>query len=177
MSRNPRIWYPGAMFHITARGNRGSSLFNDAADYKHYLELVKLCQSEYPFKLHAYCLMTNHIHLLIEVDNHTSGEIMKFIHFKYAKYYNKRYEVTGHLFQGRYYAKVIKSIHYLLEVSKYIHLNPVKAGITSYPDDYYWSSFNIYMRNEENQDFVETSRILNYFDGLSQEQYNEYVIE
>ncbi|WP_027445404.1 REP-associated tyrosine transposase [Pontibacillus marinus] len=177
MARNPRIWYPGAMFHITARGNRGSSLFNDEADFNQYLDLVKLCQTEYPFKLHAYCLMTNHIHLLIEVDNYTSGEIMKFIQFKYAKYYNKRYEVTGHLFQGRYYANVIKSIDYLLEVSKYIHLNPVKAGIVLSPESYRWSSYNIYMMSEVNNGFVDTSKVLKHFITPKQEQYKEYVNE
>lgn len=176
MARRPRFWYPGALFHITARGNRGSDLFYDQFDFESYLELVQSCQYEYPFKLHAFCLMSNHVHLLIEVQNHPPGDIMKYIQFRYAKYFNRRHDITGHVFQGRYYSSMIDSIHYLLEVSKYIHLNPVKAGVTSKPGDYKWSSYHSYM-NTDDQSFLSTNQILEHFNDPKNHSYECYVLE
>ncbi|OLN24127.1 hypothetical protein BTO30_01565 [Domibacillus antri] len=127
MSRKPRIGYPGAMYHITSRGNRRAALFYDAADRLMYLSLFEEARLHFPCILHSYCLMTNHIHLQLETIHHPPGDTMKFLNFRYAKYFNRRYGYSGHLFQGRYGAELLDSAAYFLEVSRCIHLNPVEA--------------------------------------------------
>lgn len=102
MTRKHRIWFPGAVYHITARGNRRSSLFNQRDDYLTYLGILEDVRSMYPFQLHAYCLMTNHIHLQIQTTNFHIKLIMKEMHSRYAIYFNKKYHYDGHVFQGRY---------------------------------------------------------------------------
>ncbi|MGP4060986.1 transposase [Halobacillus sp. H74] len=149
MSRNPRQWYNKARFHITARGNRGGDLFYDDADYESYLNFIRWCQKDLPFILHVYCLMTYHVHLLVEVKNHLSGEILQFIEFRYAKYFNSRPKVYGHVFQGRYYSKLVDTRACFLAASKYIHVNSVEAGICSKPESYLLISYLCYSAEEE----------------------------
>lgn len=84
MARKPRIWFPGAIYHITARGNRRDSIFHDFKDYQYYMDLVVACKKNIPFDIHAYCLMPNHIHLLLETKDEPPGTIFKFIHTRYA---------------------------------------------------------------------------------------------
>ncbi|WP_026672856.1 transposase [Alkalihalobacterium bogoriense] len=145
MARKQRIWYPGAMYHITCRGNRKWPIFHDEADYNMYLFLLIETQKRYPFLLHSYCLMTNHIHLLIETKTTPISRIMQFLTTRYAKYYNERYHYVGHLFQGRYYSGLITSSSYFMDASKYIHLNPYDAGMVASPEDYCWSSLFSYL--------------------------------
>lgn len=176
MSRKPRIWFPGARFHLTARGNRGTDLFYDDCDFQAYLDLLVKCREEMPFVLHAYCLMTNHVHLLMEVHQHSPGDIMKYVQFRYAKYFNKRHKVTGHLFQGRYYSKLIDTRAYFLAASKYIHRNAVTAGICSTPGRYVWSSYRQYV-NKEEQGLVHTRSLLDCFAEPKRMRYKAYILE
>src|SRR5699024_10648536 len=110
------------MYHITSRGNRRSALFYDHQDHQAYLDILDETKFYYPFYLHAYCLMTNHVHLQIETINHHTKHIMKRLNSRYAMYFNKRHRLVGHVFQGRYGAEIIETKDYLLEVSRYIHL-------------------------------------------------------
>ncbi|SDO55357.1 transposase [Halobacillus aidingensis] len=176
MSRKPRQWYKGARYHITARGNRGSDLFYDDADFEEYIRFIRWCQEDMPFILHAYCLMTNHIHFLLEVKNHSPGEIMKFIQFRYAKYFNSRHKVYGHLFQGRYYSKLVDTRAYFLAASKYIHLNPVEAGICSKPQSYMWSSYPCYLSNKECP-ILTTQALLDCFHEPKRLRYSAYIMQ
>ncbi|KGP74051.1 REP-associated tyrosine transposase [Pontibacillus yanchengensis] len=176
MSRPIRVWYRGAQLHITARGNRKGHLFYGNEDYETYLHLLKKCQEESPFTILSYCLMPNHIHLLVELQNHSPGEIMKFIQFRYAKYFNKKYDFSGHVFQGRYHSKLIESTHYLKKVSKYIHLNPVKAGLSYSPDTYRWSSYPLYVDMNSNHGFIEIQTILDLFQEPQISNYKEYIL-
>ncbi|MCA0985174.1 transposase [Halobacillus yeomjeoni] len=176
MSRKPRSWFPGARFHITARGNRGTDLFYDDLDFKAYLDFIQLCKEETPFILHAYCLMTNHVHLLIEVLQHPPGDIMKFIQFRYAKHFNKRHKLHGHVFQGRYYSKMIQTRPYFLAASKYIHLNPVTARMCLLPDRYVWSSYRQYLSEGEGS-IVYTKALLDCFEEPKRKRYEAYIIE
>lgn len=174
VARKPRIWFEGAMYHITSRGNRQSALFYDNKDRVVYLKLLEEVRGYYPFILHSYCLMTNHIHLQLETIKHHPQYIMQMLNSRYAIYFNKRHELVGHVFQGRYGSEIIDSIVYQLEVSRYIHLNPVDARIVHAPEDYRWSSYAAYTSNNTNP-HVTTSKILSYFSHPQKENYRKYV--
>ncbi|WP_254119772.1 transposase [Bacillus sp. FJAT-29790] len=174
MARKRRDWFPGAKYHITSRGIRRTALFHDDADRLHYLGLLGETKSRHPFILHTYCLMTNHIHLQLETITTPTGIIMKHLHNKYAKYFNKRNEYQGHVFENRYGAEWIDSAVYELDVSKYIHLNPLKANIVRKLEDYPWSSYRSYVLNEENP-LVTTKHILSYFPDPQPKSYDIYL--
>jgi REP element-mobilizing transposase RayT len=174
MSRNHRIWFPGAKYHITNRGNRRSSIFYDDFDRDAYLQLLEETRGYYPFYLHAYCLMTNHIHLQIETIHHHPKDMMKMLNSRYAMYFNKRHRLVGHVFQGRYGAELIDSSDYLLDVSRYIHLNPVEAKMVKSPRDYRWSSYSAYISDYANP-HVTTIKILSHFPEPQKENYRKFV--
>lgn len=176
MARKPRVWYPGAMYHITSRGNRQNALFYDEKDYQKYLDILEETRATYPFYLHTYCLMTNHIHLQLETIDHHTKDIMKMLNSKYAMYFNRRHDYIGHVFQGRYGAKLIESKDYKLDVSRYIHLNPVEAKMVSTPSEYLWSSYAAYVSNKENP-HIRTDKILKYLDEPVKENYQKFVEE
>ncbi|MEB6548673.1 transposase [Heyndrickxia sporothermodurans] len=176
MPRKPRIWFEGAKYHITSRGIRRSNLFFDDQDRSMYLYLLREAMGKFPFKLYTYCLMTNHIHLQIETIKHPPGEIMKQVHTKYAKYFNKRYDFTGHVFESRYGAEQIDRPDYELEVNKYIHLNPIRANIVQRLEDYPWSSYRTYIFGEENS-LVFTTQIFSYFKDPLVVNYEKYLHE
>lgn len=172
--RKNRIWFPGAKYHITSRGLRKSPLFHDDYDRYKYLDLLKEAIEQYPFHLQAYCLMTNHIHLQIESIETTPSQILKLLHTKYAKYFNKRYDFSGHVFESRYGSELITAIDYELEVNRYIHLNPVKANLVKNPEDYPWSSYRTYFLQKENS-LLSTHQILSYFPDPPTKHYLEYI--
>lgn len=144
LSRKHRIWYPGAIYHVTGRGNRRAAIFYDDHDYSKYLSLLSETQQTYPFQLHAFCLMPNHLHLLLETTDTNIRDIMWSIQTPYARYINKKYDLVGHVFQGRYGAELIDSQRYFIDTSRYIHLNPYKASLVVDPADYPWSSYYYY---------------------------------
>lgn len=176
MSRKLRTWYPGVTYHITTRGNRQAPLFYDNADRVKYLSLFEEAREKFPCVLHSYCLMTNHTHLLLETIDHHPGDIMKHLNACYAMYFNKRYALSGHLFQGRYGSEIINSSRYFLEASRYIHLNPVEAGITKDPALYRWSSCHAYISSRLNP-HVYTEKILSCFPSPAKEQYRRYLLK
>lgn len=172
--RKPRIWFPGAIYHITSRGNRRSDIFFDVRDRFVYLSILQETAHEFPFSLHAYCLMTNHIHLVIETKEHHIKDIMKKLHSLYAIYFNRRHKLSGHVFQGRYDARLVRNAPYFLEVSKYIHLNPYVASMVTHPaDEYRWSSYHDYIHSSS--PFIETEKILSYFPNNSPKFYQSFV--
>ncbi|WP_223701080.1 transposase [Sutcliffiella deserti] len=175
MPRKQRIWFPGAKYHVTTRGVRQSNIFHDSEDYKMYLYTLLEAKKKYPFHLHAYCLMSNHTHLQIETTQTNISRIMHHINTVYAIYMNRKYNYTGHLFQGRYGEKPIKDPIYEIEVSKYIHLNPVAANLVTKPEDYPWSSYQSYLYNRKNDPLVTTSHILQYFTKPSSGSYAHYI--
>ncbi|MBY0097314.1 transposase [Mesobacillus maritimus] len=174
MSRKHRIWYPGAKYHITSRGNRRAAIFYDDFDHQAYLEILEEVRNYFPFQLHSYCLMTNHLHLQIETIHHHPKEIMKMLNSQYAMHFNKRHHLVGHVFQGRYGAEIIETAEYFLEVSRYIHLNPVEANMVKNPHDYTWSSYSAYISNDLNP-HITTSKILSHFPEPQKESYRKYV--
>lgn len=174
MARKPRVWFPGAVYHITNRGNRQLSIFNDDQDRQKYLEILEETRIYYPFILHTYCLMTNHLHLQLETINHHPQDIMKMLNSRYSNYFNKRHGLVGHVFQGRYRSDLIDSMDYFLKVSRYIHLNPVEANIVPDPSRYQWSSYSAYISNEGNP-HVSTEKILSLLPAPSKEHYKKVI--
>ncbi|MHB8918464.1 MAG: transposase, partial [Desulfocucumaceae bacterium] len=137
-------------------------------------------KEKYNFKLEAYCLMDNHVHLLINDNGNDISKVVKSINISYAYYFNKTYKRVGHLFQDRFKSEIVGDDNYLLSVSAYIHNNPLKAGIVRIPQEYKWSSFSYY-RGKENyvSGLVDTERILGLFSSnkkRAMEKYNEYVL-
>ncbi len=174
MPRPIRIWYRGAMYHITARGNRKYDIFKAKEDYLHYLSLLEKAKSRTPFKIHSYCLMSNHIHLLIETKEHSPTEIIRYVHSMYARYFNKKYGFVGHVFQDRYYSKLITDWKQMIDVSRYIHLNPVKAKLTTKPEKYRWSSYKSFVTSHVDS-LVDPEPILSRMGENPKKSYKFYV--
>ncbi|MFZ7104144.1 MAG: transposase [Peptococcaceae bacterium] len=156
MARRNRIEFPGALFHVICRGNNGENILKSEADKLEYLELVRKYKIRYKFNLFAYCIMDNHVHLLVETGEVPLAKIMQGIQQSFTQRYNKKYRRTGHVFQQRYKAQLCDKENYLLHLIKYIHNNPLKAGIGKL--NYRWSSHNNYTKGHSNQlvevDFV-----------------------
>lgn len=174
MVKKKRIWYPGAVYHITNRGNRRADIFRDEEDYQVYLTILEQTMEKYPYILYSYCLMTNHLHMQIETKDVEIWHIMRYINLLYTKYFNNKYNFIGHLFQGRYKSEIIENDTYNLETSRYIHLNPVKANMVDTPIEYKWSSYDIYMGQRESE-IVSEEKILSYFKNNSRKLYKDYV--
>lgn len=184
MARMNRRWYTGAMYHVVNRGNRKAEIFQDKGDRVFFLELLKETQIKYPFILHALCLMPNHFHLVIETEGTDLGVIMKMVQSKYAIFYNKKYNYSGHVFGGRYKASIIEDERYFLEVSRYVHLNPVKAMMVREPLEYEYSSYRQYVYGEKEDPkgnapkliskIVDTTRVMEAFGG-DRERYKCFV--
>lgn len=164
MGRKKRIWYPGAVYHIVSRGNRKCELFRDKRDYNYYLGILKKVKEKCDFSLLAYCLMTNHIHLQIKTKEVEIWKLMQQINLFYAKYFNFKYNLIGHLFQGRYFSKIIEDNLYNLGVNRYIHLNPVAASIVTKAELYRQSSYSVYL-GLKNDKLIDQDIILSYFEN------------
>jgi putative transposase len=148
MPRKPRIHYPGAFYHVILRGNAGDPIFFDDRDrYRLYL-ILQYAVEKFRCRIHAFCLMRNHIHFVMEVDDIPLSRIMQNISLRFTKWINYSQSRTGHLFQGRYKALLIDADAYLLELVRYIHLNPVRAGASADPGDYPWTGHNGYLGKE-----------------------------
>ncbi|MEW6360014.1 MAG: transposase [Planctomycetota bacterium] len=140
-----RVSFAGGVFHVITRGNNREAVFLEDNDFEHYRSLLRRYRAKFKFKLFAYALMPNHVHLLIETS--TEGSISKIMHCintAYAMYFNNKYDHVGHVWQGRFHSAVVDSENYLLEVMRYVDLNPVRAEMSSRPDQYEWSSHRHY---------------------------------
>ena len=145
MARPLRILYEGAFYHVTARGNERRKVFLSHTDYEKFLSYLTEAINKYGVLVHAFVLMTNHYHLLVETPKANLSSFMHTLNSAYTTYFNiKRYR-SGHLFQGRYKAILVDADNYFLELSRYLHLNPVRAGMTEKPEDYPYSSFHAYL--------------------------------
>jgi putative transposase len=146
MARKPRVHFAGALYHVMSRGNQGQSIFKDDQDRERYLGFLKESQERFGYRLYAYVLMGNHVHHLIEIGKTPLSKVMQNILFRYTRYWNRRYKKTGHLFQGRYKAILCDKESYLLELIRYLHLNPVRSKIVGDPGQYAWSSHGAYLK-------------------------------
>lgn len=176
MARKPRIWWPGASYHIMTRGNHRLEIFRDDEDRQYFLSVLAQTQEKYPFHLHAYCLMTNHVHYQLETTNIELGTIMKMINMRYAIYFNKKYRFVGQLLQGRFRSEPIMDDRYFLSINRYIHLNPVKARIVADPKDYPWSSYQVYLKGVSST-LVLTDKTLGYFNEPKVENFKTFTLQ
>lgn len=174
IARKLREWYPGAIYHLMHRGVRRTEIFSDETDYQVFLEILKVSLDKYQCKIHAYCMMTNHIHLLLETSEDEIGRFMKCLSERYAMYFNHKYQYRGHLFESRYKSCLVKEDSYFLQTSRYIHLNPVKARIVVKPEDYRWSSYQTMIALKDDR-ITERNRTLAYFKDNSILRYRDFV--
>ncbi len=148
MARPLRIHRPYAFYHVMARGNNKEPVFLDGDDRRFALARAAKLSRRLRVELHAFCLMTNHLHLLLRIADIPVSRFMELWLGGYAQRFNTKHERVGHVFQGRFRAKVVVHERYLHEVGRYIHMNPVKAGLVSMPEEYPWSSLTEYRRRE-----------------------------
>jgi putative transposase len=149
MSRKPRLHVEGGFYHVILRGNGGEKIFFAQRDRDRFFLLLQEGIERFKYRLHAYCLMTNHVHLVIQVGALPLSKIIQNLSFRYTKYINKKKNRVGHLFQGRYTALLIDADSYMLELVRYIHNNPVRAGMVQRAADYKWSSHQVYLGLQE----------------------------
>lgn len=146
MPRKRRIKASSSIYHIVIRGLDRQIMFETAKDYQKYMEIVDLYKSECDFKLYAYCLMSNHVHLLLKTGPVPLETIFRKINTHYASWFNMKYQRTGHLQQERYYSEPVEDVSYFINVIRYIHHNPTNAGLEIAPGtSYLWSSIHEYL--------------------------------
>ena len=145
MGRKPRAWSESGFYHVTARGNNRQRIFRDESDFSFYLRLCGAALATYDVQLHHYCLMPNHIHLLLNAS--TPVKLVRFMHQVQRRYWfhmRRTYRFSGHLWQGRYHSFSIETESYLLEAGRYIERNPLQAGMVTELESYPWSSYGWY---------------------------------
>ncbi len=177
MARKPRLHVEGGFYHVILRGYGGEKIFFPNKDRNRLLLLIQEGIERFQYRLHAYCFMTNHIHLIIQVGALPLSKIVQNISFRYTKYINKEKNRIGHLFQGRYKAIMIDADCYMLELVGYIHNNPVRAGMVKNAVEYKWSSCQPYMGLQEIP-FLTTDFVLGQFGktlGESRKRFQEFV--
>jgi putative transposase len=173
MARSVRIEYPGAVYHVICRGNNRQGVFRDDRDRQRYLEKLSLYLEQKGVELLGYCLLTNHVHLLLETPKGNLSKMMQPFQTSYTVYFNKRHHRTGHVFEQRYKALLVDKDNYLLEVSRYIHLNPIAAKLVKRPQDYRWSSYAGYVRGK-GVSGLKHETVLGYFSGRRHRQLAQY---
>ena len=179
MARPLRVQFPGAIYHITSRGNAGLPIFADDIDRHSLLLLFQETFSRFNWLCYAYCLMDNHYHLLVETVDGNLSQGMRHLNGVYTQRHNRRNSRTGHVFQGRYKSILVERESYLLELCRYVVLNPVRAGMVKQPENYSWSSYRVTAGLDKKPSFLATDWILAQFAGQrheAREQYREFVL-
>ena len=148
MPRVARIESKTKIYHIMSRTLNKQTLFDEEKDYLRFLHIVESVKNEIDFSLYGYCIMNNHYHMLIKDKNNKISVIMNKINSKYANYYNLKNARTGYVFNGRYHSENVENVKYFLTCIRYIHQNPVKAGICNKTYDYKFSSIHSYRRDK-----------------------------
>jgi len=163
MARPLRIEYPGAVYHITSRGNARQDVFLDDGDRTAFLEILAKAIDRFHWLCHAYCLMSNHFHLLVETVDPTLARGMRHLNGVYTQAFNRRHARSGHLFQGRYKAILVEKDSHLLELARYVVLNPVRARMVRSCKDWRWSSYRATAGLESTSSFLTNEWILAQF--------------
>src|SRR4030067_689107 len=178
VSRPLRIEYPGAFYHVTSRGNERKMVFQSTRDREKYLSYLESAHQRYGAIIHTYCLMGNHYHLLLETPRGNLSQILHHINGAYTTYFNIKRSLFGHLFQGRFKGILVDKDAYCKELSRYIHLNPVRAGMVKTPLEYPWSSYRYFIGKDKKPEWVTTEFVLGDFGGegrIGFRRYREYV--
>ena len=184
MARRPRLFAPGVLYHVIVRGNQRQKTFTAESDYQAYMERLARYRKKYDYVLHAYCLMPNHVHLLVESSEQPLAKFMQGLQQSYSQYFNLRHRKTGHVFEGRYKAILCQKDQYLLQLIRYIHLNPVRAGMVRSPERYRYSGDHVYLQGKATE-IIDPATVLSMLggkqayrrfvqDGLSEGHKEEY---
>jgi putative transposase len=163
MARPLRLEFAGALYHLTSRGDAREAIFLCDADRRVFFDLVGAVWERYNWAVHAYCLMTNHYHLLVETPDANLTKGMRQLNGVYTQGFNRRYNRTGHVFQGRYKAIVVQQDAYLLELARYLVLNPVRAQMVRTAGDWPWSSYRAMIGEAPPPEWLQRSAILGAF--------------
>lgn len=163
MPRPLRTVSETGIYHVMSRGSRRKVIFHDSEDKQRFINIMINKKMNGSFSLYGYCIMDNHYHLVIKEEKESLSTIMKMINAAYAIYYNERYEGMGHVFQDRYRSEAINNDTYLLGVTRYIHNNPIKAGLEKRIQDYPWSSYQQYFYYKKDNELVNISFVLSLF--------------
>lgn len=174
MARPLRIEFPGAFYHVISRGNERRAIFRGVDDYELFLRTLQDSSDRFDVLIHAYCLMPNHLHLLIQTKDSNLSHFMKRLLGVYTIRFNRKHKRYGHLFQGRYKAYLVDQDSYFLQLSRYIHLNPVKAKLCESAEDYRWSSLRFFGKSY-GPSFLHKEFTLKSFD--SPKSYHKFVKE
>lgn len=179
MPRQPRLFLSQSYYHIMTRGNNRHQVFRSDDDYVYYLDLIKRYKSGYPFDLFHYCLMSNHVHLLIKTKKASEFSVfMKKLNLSYFHHYNKLYGWVGYFWQDRFKSQPVGKDEYFMQCGKYIELNPVRANLVKKPEEYSYSSYNYYTKGDRNELITEDM----FYDSLGsdnntrQKNYRDMVI-
>lgn len=178
MARSLRIEFPGAVYHVMSRGNIRQPVYLEAGDHTNFLNLLLQVAQKYNWLCHAYCLMPNHYHLLIETVDGRLSSGMRHLNGVYTQRFNRRHQRCGHLFQGRFKSVLVEKEAYLLELARYIVLNPVRAGLVKHPSEWKWSSYPDTMRANKQSPLLSRKWILSQFSDKHDEacrQYRDFV--
>lgn len=163
MSRPLRLDIEQALYHITARGDRRGAIYHSDTDRQVWLAMLGKACRRFEFRIHAYCQMGNHYHLLLETQYGMLARGLQQLNSTYAAYYNRQYNQVGHVFQGRYKAILCQSDTYLLELSRYVELNPVRAQLVEHPADWIWSSYRARVAQTSAPTWLDTQMVLGHF--------------
>ncbi|MFH1404530.1 MAG: transposase [Patescibacteria group bacterium] len=174
MARPLRVEYPGALYHVVSRGNEQKNIFKDNVDRLKFLDWVKDAIEIHNLICHAYCLMNNHYHILIETPDANLSKAMRDINGNYTQWFNSRHRRAGHLLQGRYKSFIIEKETYLLEVARYIVLNPVRAKFVKHPNEWKWSSYKSTAGHNKIPDWLHTDWTLGFFGKNRKKAQNNY---
>lgn len=174
MSRQMRIQYADALYHVTARGNNKQDIFLDDSDRYRFLEELSETVERFDLICYAYCLMSNHYHLMVQTPQGNLSEALHRLNSLYASYFNWKHEKAGHLFQGRFHAILVQRERYLLELCRYIVLNPVRARMVMNASDYRWSSYNDTC-NLLSETVINKAALLSHFGEDRQTAMNRYM--
>lgn len=179
MARPLRVQYPGALYHIIARGNNKRKIFLEDKDRRGFLRWLKDAVEAHNLVVHAYCLMGNHYHLLVETPDGNLSTAMRDLNGNYSQWFNARHARVGHLFEGRFKSYVIEKETYLLTVARYIVLNAVRAGLVTHPRLWKWCSYNATAGLSKSPDWLHADWLLGNFGkkrALAQKAYREFVM-
>lgn len=181
MARALRIEFAGAFYHILNRGLERRDIFKNSEDYEDFLHIIEDMYHKYQLTIYAYCLLPNHYHLFLETPRGQLSSIMKHINGVYAQHFNKKYNRAGGLFQGRYKAILVEKDSYSLELSRYIHLNPVKARLVPDPQKWAWSSYPVFLNHKKYaQGYLQTNWLLSQFGETTetaQQNFKKFTME
>ncbi|MGK5004084.1 transposase [Janthinobacterium sp. LB2P70] len=174
MTRPLRLEFAGALYHVTSRGDRRSAIYRDDTDRLAWQEVLEHVCGRHHFIVHSFCQMSNHYHLLVETVEANLSQGMRQLNGVYTQHFNRRHKLVGHVLQGRYKAILVQKENYLLELARYIVLNPVRAHMVASPDDWYWSSHHYVLDDTASPCWLTRDWLLSQFGTTREEAVANY---